>query len=1248
MGVAFLRLFRATRPRHSQPRRRAAHPAPVASRWLALVAATLLWATPSAGIEPERGTVPCGRLFAVSFDGSSEPIRAEVGMGPREMVHSNDLVSQRDFVFPRVAGHRGRALDLSAGPGARGPRFGDRAVFSARGNASLRAGTVSFWLRAPARSWRFAIRDQSNDLSSPYSVFELQGQGPRLQLRWRDRDGRGVPQEGSSPELTRPGWHHVALMWDERSGVNVWVDGQLRVAPSAKQTRKTREGFVQLGWGSVGVFELSGGAFDEFAVVDRALDRGELARLARDGSLDDATACRPTPIAAEHRRVQLGWRADGPAVTVSGPTRIRRVDPRGARVVRRANWRATDGRHDTTWSRHSKGYGYQGGGSLMLQVDPGERIDWLRMVGGFGPAEAVASDSIDAGQPAPVVAAIAPGGFLRHLRLDPPFAGEALSVRRRAMRGEDRSGPSLRELALLRVDAGASPRDPEIASGRPARADASRLAGIHRAQLVHWFAPGERTVRPFDGSGGGAIDVQPLAYWHWAAPSRSRDGWVTAVRLRLDVSGWRDGDRVFLRLHDPFNPWRALIETDLRIRGSASTLDVTLEFPPALWPAGTELLLTGVSERGGRIGPSSTLAVYGPDGAEASAAARARLRQQHRWLRDTFSVLSERRPWSDNAGDDRNLRIAMPGYDSIARLRDDLLDRHPGDRWTTAYRVWTRPRDLEGFAALPAELPERRVGPEAPPWARLQAALLDLQLDFVDWWIDRRQIPNGELGNGIGDDTDLVGDWLSLSLIHDPDGAIRDSLRAVADVSWKTLMRNGLNIKTTDVLHAYETGINVQPFAALAEYGNPVLIERMMATARRYQGYLLTDAVDGRRRLRGAWFGDDEVLEGKRWRKPQHELRILHPGMMLVWYNGHPRLLAMLREFHAGAERMTGAEPGLPHALFTADRDPRYASNVKRPRVDALWSKLLEVESLDPQMLSRLRMQPLPDGPSTMGNLDFRSLARHVLWRFTRDDDALVEALTVEWKRALWAQPMRTRTEQSGDRIALNKNLTDFMYLGGLPGARGHLFPLFAVSYEGFPRDLAALVVEDTPARLRWVGYPFESGVTDAKLRVWNLEPGRYEVLVGADRDRDGRVDERGSPRSLDLVRGEAIPVSMAASVRTVVEARKVADAPALWGRTDLAITREETGIENGRVRAVVHNVGIARSGPFEVRLVGAGGRELASKSHPGLDGIGDLRPKIARVDLGAAPGGGPLSVEIVSDALQITRRNDRVALRGP
>jgi len=524
----------------------------------------------------------------------------------------------------------------------------------------------------------------------------------------------------------------------------------------------------------------------------------------------------------------------------------------------------------------------------------------------------------------------------------------------------------------------------------------------------------------------------------------------------------------------------------------------------------------------------------------------------------------------------------------------------------------------------------------------LQKEISRMHFDFIHWWIDNRQAPNGEFGNTTGDDTDLTGDWVSMALLSDRDGKIRRSQRLLTDFVWNHRMSNGLNKGMSDALHAYEAGNNMQPFAALLDYGNPVLMERQFMTSRRYDGFLMTDPVDGKRRLVGGFFNSEEVRPGSRYKKQNHNRLILHAGLYTMFYNGHPGLLKLMTEYYDGSPPMRRGRTGdLEYALYAHTGDKRFVERCKYPARYHNWPRLLGITKASPGDLKHLT------GPPNNRKL----MRRYNAWRFTGDKKYLVEALRYLWRELYYKYDMVTRTEQSGDRVHLtwlgSKTLTDHMYFGGMPGARNELLPLHTVSYESFSSNFAGLVINDTTEALRWIGYNFEPTEQEGKLRVWRLVPGAYEIRMGEDRDGDDRVDADAKKVTLGLKRYEPIPVTLPSRKLYVVEAKLLRKDPVpLYDRCDLAVTHEDAVREGASLRVIVHNIGCKPSGPFTVEVKEGADRVLATKRHGGLDGVADLNDKKIVLTFAGLPAHGDLQVHVVGPAKEITETNNTAWIR--
>ncbi len=1190
------------------------------------------------GAEFERGPIPPGgETFYASFD---QGPRADSGAGFPEMHEIAGHRARQGWEFIFGEGRVGRALNLrpeqmTAQRRSRA-RGEENACFKFQGHVCLRVGAASFWVRVAKSTPTFEISSQGNDTSRPPALIRLRAQrgSDALSMTAMDRNYSNASLELSGARLNDGNWHHVALVWDECRGMRAYLDG-------AEWAANWGKGSYQTGYLSAGRLLLAGVEFDEMRVFDVALSPEQIKALAAGEAIVAGLAAAGPAVPSNHRLEHLSW-TDAPRshfIPVNGPTLIRRADIDDARALRISGWRAVDGREDSVWPVHYHGYEYLGGGALHLKLPPGERFNWVRANGLIDSAALCVGDAWERPADAKMLAKLIGERFISNFRLAEPCAAQAVSVYPEKDRSYYRSERrELHDIALLDVRAGAKPSDPQVLKCFLSGRGPETVAGDNRVRLIHWYRPDERDVMmaSLDAPTAHDFTIEPLRFHHIMLPPQPKDLPLSAVRLQLKVDGWTAGNTVNVRLHDPFNLWRGLMDVDVRVE-RPGVLDLTVQFPPTLLPADTELWLTLVSRDGGhvRCGPGgSTATVHGPDMATAN---ESYLRWQHRLLKDNFAALSEPRPWGDNTFDDTFLRVALAPYDGIARIMWDLHRRFPADRWTRGYMLFTHPRDKQYWASLPIDLPQ---DPRVPRWALLQKELLHEFLYFVNWWIDERQVPNGELGNFYGDDTDLVGDWVSLAMIHDPDGKLKDSVRRITDHCWETKIHNGLNIITKDALHAYEEGINVQPYAALLDYGNPVLVERLMATARRYDGWLLTDPEDGKRRLRGEDFGDREVRDSPD--VSSYGPLIMHSGLNVMWYNGNRRLTQLVSEYFDGTPSLRDQSSGVPLALYQQTRDDRYVKRPDRVATNPWWLRIMNLQECPPDVLDELIQREYETGTTrSLGCGDYVPLEKYAAWHYTRDKSHLAAALEFLWKQTYYTMFLYTKTEQSGDRVAIHKNLTDFMYLGGMPGARNNTVPHFAVSYVGFSPDFAALVLDDTPELLRWVGFSFEEKPQSGALRVWNLAPGTYDVRMGVDADGDDRIDGAAQTQRMELKRYEMIPVTLPSHKLYVVEAKCVKKDVPLYERCDLAVSHEDATRNGGTLTVIVHNLGCKATGSFTIEVKNEAGKLYAAKPHAGLGSAEDLNDKKATIAFEGLPAAGTLTVTVRGEAKEITEVNN-------
>jgi hypothetical protein len=83
-------------------------------------------------------------------------------------------------------------------------------------------------------------------------------------------------------------------------------------------------------------------------------------------------------------------------------------------------------------------------------------------------------------------------------------------------------------------------------------------------------------------------------------------------------------------------------------------------------------------------------------------------------------------------------------------------------------------------------------------------------------------------------------------------------------------------------------------------------------------------------------------------------------------------------------------------------------------------------------------------------------------------------------------------------------------YLFGGDAPRGDRYPAFAVTWPPAETAFARCVVAATPTSLRLRLYSFETKPSIVQVRVWRLEPGKYQWvsrdMIGTELDRDDLV----------------------------------------------------------------------------------------------------------------------------------------------
>lgn len=216
-----------------------------------------------------------------------------------------------------------------------------------------------------------------------------------------------------------------------------------------------------------------------------------------------------------------------------------------------------------------------------------------------------------------------------------------------------------------------------------------------------------------------------------------------------------------------------------------------------------------------------------------------------------------------------------------------------------------------------------------------------------------------------------------------------------------------------------------------------------------------------------------------------------------------------------------------------------------------------------------------------------------------------------------------TEGELPPDQIILPTRMLQQTRLGGIA-------PNHAVSWEGTGSAIAANVEESSRTHLSARVINMSPAGRRVTMRVWKLDPGRYEIKTGNE------------SRTAVLRRHDAVPIDLPPKGEVAISIRLAEALAPLSSLPDLAIAAEEIRDRFG-VEVPVHNIGAVAAGPFRVTVRTAEGYLAGEQIHEGLEAPLDSVPRVRLVRF---PGlklrhGFRVSVAPMKDSAEISSDNN-------
>ncbi|HVZ63607.1 MAG TPA: LamG-like jellyroll fold domain-containing protein [Lacunisphaera sp.] len=1203
--------------------------------------------------------------------------------------------------------------------GAKGPALscGDlqRLAWRASGNIYAQRGTLSFFWRSryPVGPTAFPIfRVGYADHSSwdmTWLRIDYNGQG--FDAFVTDANLARTRVSVTLPEFPGPKtWTHLALAWDETRGIRFYVNG--RLAAKQETTAVYDAALDQFGphsrvispWQVQSDYNfVRGGDIDEIRIYDRMVDDAAIVALARGEAAPAAALARQDrtlqdPATRAEWLHRYGWDRELPPPLPAGATNVRKVEIHDAYDLKRWWWKACDGIRETTWPgvyNRSRLPGrndyfqlpdwdcYSLSGKAVTFALPDEPWNHVEITGAaWGRMELLTSDTPleNAGD--------APGGrplFVRAQGSEKTVhvMSDAITGGRMRFSNQEQEEP-ISEISVYYVTAG---HEPSGSAQLEYRLSVDPIPGEPTVKAVEGFIAGRYPPDERHELYAQSAD-EPLALYSFAPPAgmplvhvlvpdtwdQRADG-LDGIALDLHPLAPHESKLALnLRVHDPLWPARDLCDFSFSMNGSERHT-LWLDLRDRLLPPGKALWLT--------LAASSPLDLAALHGAKLrlvfkprAAALAEHVADRFTQARDAYAMLVEEHPHSEK-------------YDLWNRFKGDLEDLLRVDPENVLGRQYAAV--ALGAPRPPFVQPDPPAG--VPLWAFRQVTQLGLVEKFVTWYIDHRQIDDGEFGGGISDDTDLTNMWPGVALMGCAPDKLAASVARLLDAAYANgMFTRGLPTIQTDELHSYEEGINCLGQNLILNYGSPRQLERAMETARGFAGLTGINAA-GHRHIRTSYFSGIKMATEDPWGVAKsYSYLVAQPDLLLGDFNGNPAARQMVVELaegllaHKHPDKFGSA--ALPSAIRFADDSEGVATrgNLPWPIFWGAWRFTGRREFLEPildggpaalnavnanaldwlglraewrdRILEGARGRPVdyrrvpvvgrPRESSYRGTVD-----APVRWQLTGDKRILAQLYGEQNEETKLQEFINTEGSLWIDRVGVPYAELQRARLGGIALTRGATYPGHTVSWRfaapATAESVAILIPNATTTSFKVIAYNLETTPVHATMTGWNIDPGRWEITQGLDMNDDDEADREITTHEASFERTKSVDITFAPRATTVLTFRLKTSGTPYWSRPDLGLDAQDVQIASNELHVTIHGLGSVPSPESEVVLRDATGAVRARATLGPLAAPVDLQPRTTTVTLklpaGLDPRGDTIEIDPDHRLEEITRLNNVVRL---
>ena len=1053
-------------------------------------------------------------------------------------------------------------------------------------------------------------------------------------------------------------WTHLVLSWDETEGIRFYINGKLVEKKSLVGT-VFDAGLDQFGPHSriISPYQVQsafsfmrGGDIDEIRIYDRMLS---------DENIKDLHLGKiPKSIPSLHRNLddriwrenwwkRHGWNLPNPAPALLPDkfTSIKKVEIHEVYDVKRWFWKANDGIRETTWpgvynmSRLPGRYDYfvlpdwdcysTSGQSVKFQI-PDENWNHLEIFGtAWGQITLEKPHEYDN-----TFAVRSKNQVKSFHQLEKTETGGTLRFDNALI--EEPIG----ELGIYNIQKGSAPQgdfsEKFYLLPFQQKNQESSLAEI-TAFIDGRFPEDERTkmwgsLAP-TSSTNNSENTQKLPFIHVIIPYKNNAEFgLNGIEIEipaLEITTTH-GNRypVNLRIKDPLWPLRDLADISFSLQAKKPQT-IWIDTRDRLLPEGKALYFSIAGAGYGLNSETLTNAKVRLVYKSKEAAIAEHELDRFTQVRDVYSHLIEERP--------NNSRLNL--FNRFEADRNDLLKANPNNQMAKAYQfAYFRNKKYRPDYQI-SECPEG-----IPEWAFLQSEYMKLLANIANYYIDKRQISNGEFGGGLSDDDDFTNILAGIGLLGIETEKINKSLQLFLEAFYDNerdvynsplrhpslpMFTNGLATITTDLLHAYEEGMEAVGQLMLVDYGNPVYFNRGLETAKKVLDELSGKATNGHRYFKSRFFGGTSLSEDEPYNwSGAYSYNLLHSSYLISRYNGNPTIQKLIVELADGLLAIQEK-----HGDFYTDIQFNTLNVRGRTGLQGTWQVFYAAYEITGNEKYK---KPIPERFQISWNFDEIEICN----RYQENIKDLGAQEFINTEGSIWI-----------DRVAANFNDLQTDRLGGVAIARIHnIYPQNYLSWEmekpGAFKNLATFVLEANSTKLNVLAFNLTHKPVDAKMKVWRIIPGKWKITEGIDRNNDNKIDSIIQEQVLELEKGSEINVQFSPLKNTIINL--VLEEPnktPYWKLPDLAIHSKYMLQSENEIKVRVYNQGAIKSPSTTIEIRDLSGKTIAKSVVPEIEAPLDLVPKYMEIQLKIPKDFQLTGCKIIVDPdekiKQITRSND-------